>query len=208
MAFISLDGIDGTGKSTQCRLLADWLRSLGRTVVECRDPGGTPIGDRLRSMLLTEHQDTHPRTEALLFMAARSELVSRVIRPALAAGHIVVSDRFLLANVVYQGHGGGLSPSALWEIGRFATQHLEPDLTILLDMPVADAMQRRGRSPDVVESRGIDFHERVRNGFLFEAGQRPDRVAVIDARPDLESVRASIQEAVERSGLHLEQKST
>src|SRR3989442_8735003 len=134
--FIALDGLDGTGKSTQCRLLADWLRSQGREVVTCRDPGGTPLGDALRTILLHHKHEMTPAAEAMLFMASRAELVARVIRPALEAGRGVVSDRYLLANVVYQGHTGGMSVDDLWEIGRRTTGGLEPDLTLVLDLPV------------------------------------------------------------------------
>src|SRR5215831_17025192 len=106
--FLSLDGIDGTGKSTQCRLLADWLRGRGCDVVQCADPGGTAIGDALRDILLHHRGELAPACEAFLFMASRAQLVAEVIRPALDAGRVVVCDRFLLANVVYQGYGGGL----------------------------------------------------------------------------------------------------
>src|SRR5271168_1096942 len=108
--FLSLDGLDGTGKSTQCRLLAAWLRAQGRQVVSCADPGGTAAGDIIRSLLLEHRGELDVACEAFLFMASRAQLVSEVIRPALADGQIVVSDRFLLANVVYQGHAGGLDP--------------------------------------------------------------------------------------------------
>jgi dTMP kinase len=114
--FLSLDGLDGTGKSTQCRLLADWLRERGRTVVTSVDPGGTPVGDRLRQLIFHPEQALNVTCEALLFMASRAQLVNDVIRPALTAGSDVVTDRFLLANVVYQGHAGGLDPDELWQV--------------------------------------------------------------------------------------------
>src|SRR5262245_59734233 len=151
--FLSLDGLDGTGKSTQCRLLADWLRAQGRRVVECADPGGTPVGDVLRELLLDHRSAMTPACEALLFMASRAQLVAEVIRPALEAGQVVISDRFLLANIVYQGHAGGLDPTLLWETGRLATGGLEPDLTLVLDLPVAAALGRRKGMADRVESR-------------------------------------------------------
>src|SRR5437763_8535069 len=127
--FISLDGPDGAGKSTQCRLLATWLRSQGLGVTECHDPGGTALGAELRTLLLTHRGTMTLPAEALLFMASRAQLVDEVIRPALAAGHVVISDRFLLANVVYQGHAGGIDPQRLWDVGLFATGGLEPDVT-------------------------------------------------------------------------------
>jgi dTMP kinase len=195
--FLSLDGIDGTGKSTQCRLLADWLASRGHTVVRCADPGGTPLGDRLRSIVLDHHEDMTVWAEALLFMASRAELVERVIRPALAAGSVVVSDRFLLSTVVYQGYAGGLRPEHLWRVGRLATRGLQPHLTLVLDMPVAEAVKRRGGT-DRMEQRSLDFHEKVRKGFRAEARRRPDRIKVIDARPPVEAVHARICRVVDR----------
>src|SRR5262245_37257936 len=146
--FLSLDGIDGTGKSTQCRLLADWLARAGIPVTVCADPGGTPVGDQLRQILLSSRTEITDRAEALLFMASRAELVAKVIRPALDAGRVVLSDRFVAANVVYQGHAHGLSPDDLWTIGRFSTGGLLPDLTVVLDLPVDQAAARRGRSAD------------------------------------------------------------
>src|ERR1700726_2574713 len=113
--FLSLDGLDGTGKSTQCRLLCDWLRQQGREVTACVDPGGTALGERLREILLHHRGTMEPAAEALMFMASRAQLVAEVIRPALAQGQIVVSDRYLLANVVYQGHAGGLDVDLLWQ---------------------------------------------------------------------------------------------
>jgi dTMP kinase len=180
--FISLDGLDGTGKSTQCRALADWLRRQGFTITACVDPGGTPVGDALRALVLDSRRDMSLTCETLLYMASRAELVARVIRPALAAGNVVVSDRFLLANVVYQGHAGGMAVDDLWRIGRLCTGGLEPDLTLVLDMPVEQAQVRRGRAADRVEQRDHDYHERVRQGFLAEARRCPDHIHVIDAR--------------------------
>lgn len=196
--FFSLDGLDGCGKSTQCRLLAEWLRVQGHTVITCREPGGTPLGDQLRRLLLEQAHARTPVAEALLFMASRAQLVAEVIRPALDQGHVVVSDRYLLATVVYQGHAGGLSPDSLWDVGRLGTGGLEPDLTIVLDLPVAVARSRITRPPDTIESRGDDFHQRVRDGFLFEAQRRPERVRIVDATPAPEVVHASIVQEVSR----------
>src|SRR5437879_5321543 len=123
--FLSLDGIDGTGKSTQCRLLAEWLRAQGRTVTSCVDPGGTAVGGLLREIVLHHKEEIQLPCEALLFMASRAQLVGAVIRPALQRGHVVVCDRYLLANVVYQGHAGGLPVEQLWQVGHFATGGLE-----------------------------------------------------------------------------------
>jgi dTMP kinase len=196
--FFSLDGIDGTGKSTQGRLLTEWLRAQGHRVKECTDPGGTAIGEVLRDLVLGHRHSMTPACESLLFMASRAQLTAEVIRPALDADTIVISDRYLLANVVYQGHAGGLDPELLWEAGRLSTGGLEPDLTLVLDLPVELALARRKRTADRVESRGSDYHERVRQGFLFEARRRPDRIRVIDARPPVEVVQETIRQEVAR----------
>jgi dTMP kinase len=194
--FISLDGIDGTGKSTQCRLLVDCLLSRGLAVVSCVDPGGTPLGQSLREILLHHRQEMSSLTEALLFMASRAQLVASVIRPALEAGQVVVSDRYLLANVVYQGHGRGLDVEQLWQVGRFAAGNLEPNLTLVLDLPVEAALRRRERPADRIESRDQAEQERVRQGFLTEARRRPERIRVIDARGSLAEVQLQIQKEV------------
>jgi dTMP kinase len=196
--FISLDGLDGTGKSTQCRLLADWLRTSGHAVTTCIDPGGTSLGGQLRTLVLHHRPDIDCMCEALLFMASRAQLIAEVIRPALEAGQIVVSDRFLLANVVYQGHAGGLDVERLWEIGRFAAGGLEPDLTIVLDLSPEQAARRRGRPADRIEGRDADYHTRLRRGFLVEAERRPERIRVMDATASVEAVHARIILEVKR----------
>jgi dTMP kinase len=194
--FISLDGLDGSGKSTQCRLLADWLRGSGYEVVTCADPGGTAVGAVLRDLLLHHRQEMALPCEALLFMASRAQLTAEVIRPALEAGRVVLSDRFLLANVVYQGHAGGLDPGRLWEVGRFATSGLEPDLTLVLDLPPGQAAARRPGPGDRVERREAGYHARVREGFLAEARRRPDRIRVLDAARPPDAVQEDIRREV------------
>jgi dTMP kinase len=194
--FLSLDGIDGTGKSTQVGLLADWVRSRGRNVTVCADPGGTVIGDALRGILLDHHREVSPMAEAMLFMASRAELVHRVIRPALQADHVVISDRYLLATIAYQGYGAGLNVDDLWRIGRLATGDLEPHLVIVVDLPVEQAMVRRGRQPDRMEQRDRDYHERVRAGFLAEARHRPEVIRIVDATKPVERVHDAIRAAV------------
>jgi dTMP kinase len=195
--FLSIDGCDGTGKSTQVDRLCVWLRSLGHDVVSCRDPGSTPLGEAVRELLLTRN-DLHidRRSEMLLYMAARTQLVEEIIHPALAAGKTVVSDRYLLANVVYQGHAGGLDVETLWQVGRVATGGLSPELTIVLDMPADAAAARLDRSLDRMEQQGDGFHARVRDGFLAEAARRPTEIVVVDAAADVDSVEKAIREAV------------
>jgi dTMP kinase len=173
-------------------LLGAWLRSRGHTVTECTDPGGTPTGDQIRALLLDHRQEMSVLCEMLLFMASRADLTAAVIRPALETGHVVIADRFLLANVVYQGHSGGLDPDRIWEVGRLATGGLDPDLTLVLDLPADMAAARRIGAADRLESRDRDYHIRVREGFLAEARRRPDRIRVIDASRPIEAVHQEI----------------
>jgi len=197
--FFSIDGGDGAGKSTQCELLCQWLRQSGREVVACRDPGSTPLGEAVRELLLDRHDlEIHRRSEMLLYMAARSQLVEQVIRPALEQGKTVVCDRYLLANVVYQGYGGGLDVDVLWEVGRVATAGLMPDLTIVLDLPAVAAAERLGGQLDRMEQQGADFHARVREGFLVEAARRPSQIIAIDSSRPIEQVRQEIREAARK----------
>jgi dTMP kinase len=194
--FFSIDGGDGTGKSTQAALFGEWLRQQGREVVACRDPGSTPLGEAVRALLLERHDlRIHRRSEMLLYMAARAQLVEDVIRPAIAEGKTVVADRYLLANVVYQGHAGGLDPETLWEVGRVATGGLMPDLTLVLDLPAEAAAARIARTLDRMEQQGAAFHARVREGFLAEAARRPHEIVVIDAAGSIEEVQAAIRAA-------------
>lgn len=196
--FISLDGIDGTGKSTQIALLSDWLRAAGYDLVTCRDPGSTRLGESVRQILLESRDTPIARTaEMLLYMAARAQLVDEVIRPALAAGKFVLSDRYLLANVVYQGYAGGLDVEELWTIGRSATRGLEPTLTIILDMPPEAAALRLARPLDRMEQQGDEFRHRLRQGFLTEAGRKPESIVVIDAGQAIGVVHAGIRRVLE-----------
>lgn len=188
--FIVLDGLDGTGKSTQCRLLIEWLHSKNIMAINTRDPGGTPLGERLRSILLDLKQDdVSLKTETMMFMASRAELVEKIMRPSLENGVVVISDRFLLANVVYQGHAGGLDPDELWRIGHFTTSGIEPDLTFVLDLPIEAAAARRGRNPDRMEMRDRAYQQRVRDGFLLEARDRPESIHVIDASASADEIQ-------------------
>jgi len=197
--FFSFDGVDGVGKSTQINLLADALRGRDREVVACRDPGSTALGEALRKILL-DHHDTaiHRRSEMLLYMAARAQLVEEIIRPALAAGKIVISDRYLLANVVYQGHAGGLSPDEVRRVGEVAIRGIAPCLTFLLDMPAEQAAKRIQRAPDRMEAQGLGYLESVRQGFLAEARQRPQEILVLDANRPPEAIHADVLKAAEQ----------
>ncbi len=199
-AFISLDGLDGTGKSTQHRLLVEWLASQKVPVTSCTDPGGTAIGQQLRQIVLfgREH-NIAITTEAFLFMASRAQLVEEIIRPALERGEVVVSDRFLLANVVYQGHAGGMNPADLWKIGAVATGGIEPDLTLVFDVEnIEIAIARRTGETDRMEARDRDYQQAVKRGFTFEAGTKPDRYRLIDAGRDIDAVQHDVRREVTR----------
>ncbi|MBM3998731.1 MAG: dTMP kinase [Planctomycetes bacterium] len=194
MAFLTFDGIDGVGKSTQIERLQSWIEAKGRETVRCRDPGSTELGERLRHLLLDP--DSPPigrRAETLIYMASRAQLVDDVIRPALARGAVVLSDRFLLANIAYQGYAGGLDPELVRSIGHLATDGVMPDLVFLLDAPVETALSRRRRTADRMEARGVEYLERVRRGFLREAERDPQRIAVIDAGLDPDTVQEAIR---------------
>ncbi len=195
--FIVLDGMDGAGKSSQIGPLVDWLRSSGQEVIACRDPGSTGVGDAIRAILLDRHDlRLDPTAEMLLYMAARAQLVAEVIRPALARGAWVVSDRYLLSNIVYQGHAGGLVPETIRRVGDLATGGLAPDLVILLDIDLATAARRLDRPLDKLESRGDDYRRRLRAGYLEEAAADPDRIRVIDATGSQAAVTSAVKAAV------------
>lgn len=198
--FFSFDGIDGVGKTTQIHLFCQWLTSRQVEVVTCRDPGSTPLGERVREILLTSDEQTSiaARSEMLLYMAARAQLVDEVIRPALTAGKTIVSDRFLLANVVYQGYAGGLDVAAVRTVGRVATDGVMPDCIFLLDMSPQAALGRMGDQLDRVENRGQEYRERLRDGFLEEAGQWGDAIHVIDADRPVEAIQTEIRTIAEQ----------
>jgi len=197
--FFSFDGADGGGKTTQQRLFCEWLRSSGRDVVACRDPGSTRLGDAIRQILLSGGGVPIARTsEMLLYMAARAQLVEEVIAPALAAGKTVVSDRYLLANLVYQGHAGGLDLDELRQIGGVATKGVEPTLSFVLDLPDDVAAARLNRPLDRMEQQGDAFRAALRAGYLAEAGRQPERIIVIDAARSIDAVQTDIRAAAGR----------
>ena len=197
--FISLDGVNGAGKSTQVHLLRKWFEDQDREVISIRDPGGTKLGEALREILLHRQEISLSMTaEMLLYMASRAELVSEVIRPALAANQVVIADRFLLANVVYQGCAGGLDVDQIWQVGAIATGGLQPDLTFVLDLPVEVALQRIDRGLDRLESRGIDYMTRVRDGFLSESQRLGDQVYVVDASVSPQAIHTQLLAAIAR----------
>jgi len=193
--FFSFDGLDGVGKSTQMELFCHWLEGRGTEVVTCRDPGSTPLGERIRDILLASDESTpiDSRSEMLLYMAARAQLVDEVILPALQAGKTVVSDRFLLANVVYQGYAGGLDVKLVRQVGTIATDGVAPDCTFLLDMRPDRAFGRLGKKLDRVESRGDDYRERLRAGFLAEAELTSQSIQVVDADRSIDAIQQELR---------------
>lgn len=195
--FITLDGIDGAGKSTQIELLCEWLKKRVDAVVSLRDPGSTAPGEAIRALLLDSDLEMHRRTEALLYMAARCQLVEQRIRPALGSGAVVVSDRFLLANVVYQSVGGEERPEQLWQLGEIATGGLKPDLTILLDLPARLALARLTGPADRMEARGIDYLEQVRGAFRAELPHSSPHSLIVDATQSLEAMHQAIVASIE-----------
>ena len=190
--FVSLEGPDGVGKSTQVALLADRLREVGLEVVQCREPGGTELGDRVRALLLDPQVELSDRAEALLFAAARAEIVEQVIAPALARGVWVVCDRFIDSSLVYQGVGRGLGIEEIRDVSLFATGGLLPARTIVLH-----GVARRDAVPDRMESAGEEFHARVEQGFLQLGELEPARVLLVDAQGSEAEVAERIWSALE-----------
>ncbi|MBI3975983.1 MAG: dTMP kinase [Armatimonadetes bacterium] len=206
--FLTLEGPEGAGKSTQGPLLAEHLRRSGLDVLSTREPGGTPIGERIRGVLLDEaHREMAAETEMLLFAAARAQFVREVVSPALARGVTVLSDRYVDASLAYQGFGRGLDVAVVRWVNEVATGGLLPDLTVLLDIEptagLARARAARGKEGavgrgDRLEQEAAAFYGRVRAGFLQLARESPQRFAVIDARGDVDEVRRRVIEAVDR----------
>jgi dTMP kinase len=192
--FITFEGIDGSGKTTQAERLAASLRRNGREVTLVREPGGTPVGERVRSILLDVQHPVAPIAEVMLFSAARAQLASDVIRPALAAGGVVVADRFYDSTTAYQGGGRGLFDAGWMEsLHARVTGGLTPDLTFLIDVPVDVAVERRsGRDIDRMEAGGSAFFERVRNAYLDLARRHRERVHLIDGTRPPEEIGAEI----------------
>ncbi len=201
--FVTFEGPEGGGKTTQIRLLADWLRERGCDVLTTREPGGTRISNAVRAILLDpEHVEMRPEAEILLFSAARAQLVGEVIRPHLARGGVVLSDRFADSTFAYQGYGRQLDLDALRMITQFATGGLSPDLTICLDLPVAEGLRRKQGGElaewNRMEREEREFHERVRAGYLALASAAKERWLVVDAAQSVEQVQAAIRARVQQ----------
>jgi dTMP kinase len=192
---ISLEGVEGSGKTTQLNFLADHLETIGRKVLKVREPGGTELGERVRTLLLEKGgAKISPLGELFLYLASRAQLVEEIIRPALAAGVVVLCDRFLDATVAYQGYGRGLDVGLIEQINRFIVSDALPDLTFLLDLEAEAGLSRiSGRGRDRLEAEGLAFHERVRKGYLEAASRNAHRIKVIPANRGILEIAAEIR---------------
>ncbi|MBS1249085.1 MAG: Thymidylate kinase [Chloroflexi bacterium] len=199
--FITLEGPEGSGKTTQIVKLAQFLEEQGHNVIRTREPGGTRIGDQIRATLLAlENTEMHPRTEALLLQASRAQLVEEIIIPRLAKGEIVLCDRYADSTLAYQGYGHQHDLEPLRKIVQYATGGLKPDLTILLDLAVEEGLSRRHEAGDInrLDALDLDFHRRVREGYLELAKEEPERWVVVNADQPFEVIQREIRELVSR----------
>lgn len=211
--FVTFEGPDGCGKTTQIASLAEWLRGAGHDVIATREPGGTLIGDQVRAILhAPDNRSMRPTAELLLYCASRAQLVEDVIRPHLGRGGIVLSDRYADSSLAYQGYGRGIDLGALRAVLDFATGGLRPDLTLLLDVNVEEGLRRRkgsGGEWNRLDQETLDFHRRAREGFLALAHAEPERWVVIDAGREPGEVQAEVRAAVEerlRAAVNIERK--
>ena len=189
--FIAFEGGDASGKTTQAERVASKINA-----VFTREPGGTPVGEALRSILLNPISPLALRTEALLMAASRAQLVQEVINPTLTKGQHVVTDRYISSSLAYQGYASGLPIDEVLSLSLFATEELIPDLTVLIDLPVEESMKRRGKNPDRFEQENIEFHERVRNGYLEMARTNSDKWIVINGTKSQENVAKDVDQAI------------
>jgi len=202
--FISFEGSEGSGKSTQARLLSDWLRTQGISTILTREPGGTPIGERIREVLLSpDHREMDPITELFLYLASRRQHIKELIEPSLKEGKIVITDRFSDSTMAYQGYGRGLDLSLIESLNRTATGGLSPDLTILLDVDVREGLSRNlGIKSDRLEIEDIEFHEKVRRGFIEIAKKEPKRVFIVETKNGIkkthDEILAIVREWIQR----------
>ena len=198
--FITFEGIDGCGKSTQTALCREWLESMGREVLMVREPGGTKIGEKIRELLLDKKNSSMaPMTELFLFEAARAQIVEETIKPAIASGKVVICDRFFDSSFAYQGCARGLGPEMVTRLNMDATGGLAPDITFFLDISVVEALKRRntrGEEKDRIESAGDAFQEKVRDGFV-RAAREDKRIVTIDAASAPEIIFGQIKEKLE-----------
>ena len=195
--FFCIEGPDGAGKTTQAAILATYLKEQGRTVHLWREPGATAAGEAIRDILLDPDTDLAPMAEMLLYQAARAHLVATRVKPALAAGEVVILDRFWYSTAAYQGHGLGLDLEAIRKVSEIAVGGLEPEHVFLLDLVADVGLQRLSGAPDRIESRPRAYHERVRRGFQIEIARLGPRGTVLDATQPIEAIAQAIREVVD-----------
>ena len=197
-----MEGVDGSGKTTQLQMTARYLLDCGYEVVTTREPGGTKLAERIRNIVLDADAAVNPRTEVLLYLAARAEHVEKVIRPALEAGKVVLCDRFADSTMVYQGFVRGIETDKVKALCEFAADNLQPKLTILLDAAPEALLQRRADRgvKDRFEQEGLDFQKKVREGFLLLANDNPDRIKKVNALQNTDAVQADIQKLLKEAG--------
>ncbi|MBH0110827.1 dTMP kinase [Salinibacterium sp. NG22] len=198
--FITLEGGDGVGKTTQSQLLVKWLEEAGHTVVVTREPGGTDLGLELREIVLHRRGDMDPRAEALIYAADRAHHIATLVRPALERGEIVVQDRYIDSSEAYQGAGRVLGSDEVRDLSLWATQNLLPDVTVLLDLDSADSRKRLDSARtryDRLEAEKQEFHTRVREAFLERAAKEPDRILVVDAARSVDDIATTIRERIQ-----------
>lgn len=198
-AFITFEGSEGSGKSTHSKLLCQYLKDKGLNVIHIYEPGSTVLGDRLRNILLDpKNKNISYLSEMLLYMAARAQIVEEIIRPALKMSKIVICDRFLDATVAYQGYGAGINIKHIKQIGSIVTGGLKPDLTLLLDLPAEKGLRRAGVFKDRIERRPLNFHEKVRSGYLKMARLEPKRIKVIRVDDNKTQTQEEIRKLVDK----------
>jgi len=201
-SFITFEGIDGCGKSTQLRLLASFLRMRGLEVITTREPGGTPLGKRIRTVLLDPEGEVDPLAELLLYAADRAQHVRTILRPALLSGSLVLSDRYADATAAYQGAGRDFTPATIQKVIELVTEGLKPDLTLIFDLPVAECLARTQRrtegenKADRLDIEDAAFHTRVRNAYLKIAADEPERVRIINATGSVNETHQRVLEVV------------
>lgn len=196
--FITFEGPDGCGKTTQMNLLAQYFEKKGKKVVLTREPGGKGLGEKVREILLNYNGEVSDRCESFLFLADRAQNIDIIVKPAVKQGEIVLCDRHIDSTVAYQGYGRGLDINEINMLNNLATGGKKPDLTLVFDVDVETSMKRVGKEKDRMESAGIDFHNRVRNGYLELAKQEPTRIKVLNATKTIEEIHEKVVEIVEK----------
>lgn len=197
--FITFEGIDGCGKSTQLNLLADYLKSKGNDIIITREPGAKGLGEKLREILLNYEGEVSSNCEAFLFLADRAQHIDKIVKPAIESGKIVLCDRHTDSTIAYQGYGRLVNLEQIKMLNEIATSGFVPDLTFIFDLDTETAFSRVGKTQDRMEAAGVEFFERVRKGYLEIAKQEPNRVKVINSKDSIENIFKQVKEMVEKS---------